>query len=131
MPRCSDATLDNLRSEGLPVQREDAFLGLGLEVPGCEQAGSGKTCRRQLVGRGHRVLMQFGDQLGDFVQPAANTGQQHQELHGAYRDWFGARWWMLPNPTYGSWEAATFDNAGGLPREVRRQHKRDALRLDR
>src|SRR5690606_13979628 len=33
----SDATLDNLRSEGLPVQREDAFLGLGLEVPGCEQ----------------------------------------------------------------------------------------------
>ena len=95
------ATLDNLRSQGLPVQHGEVFLGLGTQVPGCEQAGSGKTCRRQQVGRSHRVLMQFGDQLGDFVQPAANTPAQHAALHDRYRDWFGARWWVLPNPTYG------------------------------
>lgn len=127
----TDATLDNLRSQGLPVQHDDVFLGLGMQVPGCEQAGSGKTCRRQLVGRTHRVLMQFGDQLGDFVQPAANTPAQHEALHGEYRDWFGARWWVLPNPTYGAWESAQFNNERALPKDARRQRKRDALRTDR
>ena len=126
----TDATLDNLRSQGLPVQHDGVFLGLGLQVPGCEQAGSGKTCRRQLVGRTHRVLMQFGDQLGDFVQPAANTPALREELHGQYRDWFGARWWVLPNPSYGAWEPAQFDNAWSLPRPERRARKRDALRTD-
>ena len=127
----TDATLDNLRSQGLPVQHDEVFLGLGMQVPGCEQTGSGKTCRRQLVGRGHRVLMQFGDQLGDFVQAPANTMQQHAALHDQYRDWFGERWWVLPNPTYGAWEPAQFDNAWSLPREERRARKREALRTDR
>ena len=127
----AEATLANLRSEGLPVQHAEVFLGLGLQVPGCEQAGSGKTCRRQLVGRGHRVLMQFGDQLGDFAQPSANTPQQHAALHAGHRDWFGARWWVLPNPTYGSWESAAFNNDWRLPRSDRRAAKREALRLDR
>ena len=127
----AEATLDNLRSEGLPVQDAGVFLGLGMQVPGCEQTGSGKTCRRQLVGRGHRVLMQFGDQLGDFVQPASNTPQQHAALHAAHRDWFGERWWVLPNPTYGAWEAAVFGNDWRLPRPQRRAAKRGALRLDR
>lgn len=126
-----DATLANLRSQGLPVQHGEVFLGLGTPVPGCEQAGSGKTCRRQLVGRGHRVLMQFGDQLGDFVQAAANTREQHEALHVDYRDWFGERWWVLPNPTYGAWEPASFGNDWRLPRAERRVRKREALRLDR
>ena len=127
----TEATLDNLRSEGLPVQHEDVFLGLGMQVPDCAQTGSGKTCRRQLVGREHRVLMQFGDQLGDFVQATANTSEQHALLHAEYRGWFGERWWMLPNPTYGAWEPAQFDNAWSLPASERRRAKRDALRIDR
>lgn len=124
-------TLANLRSQGLPVQHDQVFLGLGMQVPGCEQAGSGKTCRRQLVGREHRVLMQFGDQIGDFVQAPENTRAQHAALHDEYRGWFGERWWMLPNPTYGAWEPAQFDNAWSLPQQERRRHKREALRLDR
>ena len=125
------ATLDNLRSQGLPVQHGEVFLGLGMEVPGCEQEGSGKTCRRQLVGRGHRVLMQFGDQLGDFAQASANTPEQHAALHAEFSDWFGERWWMLPNPTYGSWESASFNSDWSLPEDERRRHKRESLRLDR
>ena len=127
----TDATLHNLRSQGLPVKDGGVFLGLGMEVPGCEQKGSGKTCRRQLVGRGHRVLMQFGDQLGDFVQPSANTPAKHDALHAEYRTWFGERWWVLPNPTYGAWEPAQFNGDWSLPRDERRQRKRDALRIDR
>ena len=127
----TEATLENLRSEGLPVQHGEVFLGLGMQVPGCEQQGSGKTCRRQLVGRGHRVLMQFGDQLGDFVQATANTPEQHATLHAEYRDWFGQRWWVLPNPSYGSWESAPSSGVRGLTPDQRRARKRDALRVDR
>ena len=103
------------------------FLGLGTFVEGCEQDGSEKNCRRQLAGRKYRVLMQFGDQLGDFAQIVANTPEGRAQLHDQYAGWFGERWWMLPNPTYGSWEPALFNNEWRQPREARRQAKRDAL----
>ena len=123
------ATLDNLRSAGLPVADDSVFLGLGTVVEGCDQHGSEKDCRRRLAGRNYRVLMQFGDQLGDFVHIPANTPQARQGLLEEYDDWFGERWWMLPNPTYGSWEPALFDNNFKQPREARRAAKRAALEV--
>ncbi len=122
-----EATLANLREAGLPVADDSVFLGLGTVVEGCEQHGSEKNCRRQLAGQDYRVLMQFGDQLGDFVQVVSNTPEGRAELLEEYNDWFGERWWMLPNPTYGSWEPAVFNNDWQQPREARRQAKRDAL----
>jgi len=121
------ATLANLRSAGMPVADDSVFLGLGTFVEGCEQNGSEKNCRRQLAGRKYRVLMQFGDQLGDFVQVIANTPDGRAQLGDEYADWFGERWWMLPNPTYGSWEPALFNNAWDQPREARRARKLEAL----
>lgn len=120
------ATLANLEAVGLPVA-EGVFLGLGTVVEGCEQNGSEKNCRRRLAGQKYRVLMQFGDQIGDFVQVVANTREGRDQLYGEYHDWFGERWWMLPNPTYGSWEPALFNNDWAQPREARRQAKREAL----
>ncbi|WP_133499211.1 5'-nucleotidase, lipoprotein e(P4) family [Cognatilysobacter terrigena] len=122
------ATIDNLRSVGLNV-KDDAFLGLGTVVPECEQDGSDKNCRRQLIGRKYRVLMQFGDQLGDFVQVAPNTPGNRDAIYDAHRDWFGQRWWVLSNPSYGSWEPALFDNNYRAPRDARRAAKREALRV--
>jgi 5'-nucleotidase (lipoprotein e(P4) family) len=122
-----DATIANLKAVGMPVASDEVFLGLGTFVKDCEQNGSEKNCRRRLAGRQYRVLMQFGDQLGDFVQVLANTPQARAGLADQYRDWFGERWWMLPNPTYGSWEPALFNNAWDQPRESRRQAKRAAM----
>lgn len=121
------ATLANLRAVGLPVKDESVFLGLGTVVPGCEHNGGDKRCRRRLAGRRYRVLMQFGDQLGDFVGVAANTPHGRAELLQRYADWFGERWWMLPNPSYGSWEPALFDNDWTQSRAERRRAKRRAL----
>ena len=126
-----DATIANLRDQGLPVKDDSVFLGLGTHVDGCEQNGTEKLCRRRLAGREYRVLMQFGDQLGDFVEVVANTPDARAALADEYGDWFGERWWMLPNPTYGSWEPALFNNAWDQPREARRQAKREALLLAR
>ncbi|MBW8808235.1 MAG: 5'-nucleotidase, lipoprotein e(P4) family [Lysobacter sp.] len=122
-----DATLANLRQAGLPVADDSVFLGLGTVVDGCEQNGSEKNCRRLLAGKQYRVLMQFGDQMGDFVQVVANTPEGRDALLAQYHDWFGERWWMLPNPSYGSWEAMTFNNDYSQSRDARRQAKRAAL----
>lgn len=121
------ATLENLRAVGMPVANDEVFMGLGTFVKDCEQNGSEKNCRRQLAGRNYRVLMQFGDQLGDFVQILANTPDGRGKVLDQYRDWFGERWWMLPNPTYGSWEPAIFNNDWRQPRDSRRQAKHAAL----
>lgn len=122
-------TLANLRALGLPVRDDSVFLGLGTFVADCEQEGSEKLCRRQLTSRNYRVLMQFGDQLGDFAQILVNTPEARAELQEQHRGWFGERWWMLPNPTYGSWEPAVFNNDWRQPLEQRRALKRDALNL--
>jgi len=123
------ATIANLRAVGLPVKDDSVFLGLGTVVKDCEQNGSEKNCRRRLAGQEYRVLMQFGDQLGDFVQVLANTPRDRGQLAGKYRDWFGQRWWMLPNPSYGSWEPAVFNNDWAQPPAKRRALKRAALDL--
>lgn len=123
------ATLENLRAVGLPVKDDSVFLGLGTFVKDCEQNGSEKNCRRRLAGSQYRVLMQFGDQLGDFAEIVANTPQGRAAVAEEYGDWFGERWWMLPNPTYGSWEPAVFNNDWAQAREQRRTAKRAALVL--
>lgn len=121
------ATVDNLRKAGFPLASDDQFLGLGTVVDGCEQEGSEKSCRRQLVGRGHRVLMQFGDQVGDFVSIVANTPEGRRAAIAPYLGWIGERWWALPNPLYGSWEPALFNNDWAQPAAARRAAKEAAL----
>ena len=97
------ATLANLRKVGFPVSGPEAFLGLGTVVDGCDQAGTEKGCRRQLISQHYRVLMQFGDQLGDFVDVLNNTDAGRRKAVADYLPWIGTRWFVLPNPTYGSW----------------------------
>ncbi|HEV2680178.1 MAG TPA: HAD family acid phosphatase, partial [Rhodanobacter sp.] len=123
-----EATLSNLRQVGFPVSGPQAFLGLGTVVDGCDQAGTEKGCRRQLVAQHYRVLMQFGDQLGDFIDVNANTAEGRRKAVADYLPWIGTRWFVLPNPTYGSWEPALFNNDWSTPPEQRRQLKIDALR---
>ena len=123
----NDATIANLKAVGFPIESDAQFLGLGFFVEGCEQHGSEKGCRRQHVGRSHRVLMQFGDQIGDMVTIEANTPAGRKQALQPYLAWFGERWFVLPNPTYGSWEPALFNNAWELPEAERRQMKLDAL----
>ncbi|MCL7714783.1 5'-nucleotidase, lipoprotein e(P4) family [Stenotrophomonas mori] len=120
-------TLANLRRLGFPVAGDDVYLGVDKHVPGCAQEGSEKACRRRLVAQQYRVLMQVGDQLGDFAAISANTQAGRDGLLQAHQAWFGQRWWMLSNPTYGGWEAAQFDNAWSRPEAERRAAKHGAL----
>jgi len=124
------ATLANLRAIGFPIDGPEQFLGLGHVVEGCEQHGVEKGCRRQRVGSTHRVLMQFGDQIGDMVTVLDNSASGREQAIAPYLGWVGERWFVLPNPTYGSWEPVLFDNDWTRPEAERRQSKLRALRYD-
>ena len=122
-----DATVDNLRAAGFPIDDPGQFLGKGTVVAGCEGTGSDKGCRREQVGRQYRVLMQFGDQLGDFVDVTRNTREGRAAAMAPFAGWVGERWWILPNPVYGSWEPALFGNDWSLSPARRRAAKEAAL----
>ena len=67
------ATVDNLRLRGFPVESNEQVLAAATPTGHCEQAGYGKNCRRQWVASQARVLLMAGDSLGDFVQAEHNT----------------------------------------------------------
>ncbi len=73
------------------------------------------------------MLLQLGDQVGDFVDVLANTPDGRSAAIAPYNGWISERWFVLPNPTYGSWEPALFNNDWSLPAAQRRQAKINAL----
>lgn len=124
----SAVTRANLAALGFPEAGEAQFLGLGVETPGCMPKGSDKGCRRQWVAQRYRVLMQMGDQLGDFFSITDNSIAARAAQLQAFDGWVGERWFMLANPSYGSWEPALHGNDQRLSPEARRAAKRAALR---
>jgi len=68
-----------------------------------------KKARRDLIASTYRIVMLFGDDLGDFY-PKAREMTVEQRLAAIavapVKEWWGTRWFQLPNPMYGSWERA-------------------------
>ncbi len=98
------ATYDNLRALGFPMSDpEDTVLTID-EAQGWSPE---KGARRQFVGERYRVMMLFGDNLGDFLDGLrGKSNPERSAMMESYRDWWGERWFMLPNPSYGGWESA-------------------------
>jgi predicted secreted acid phosphatase len=77
---------------------------------------SDKSTRRALVAKGCRILLVLGDDLGDFISPTppftapAPTPQDRTTLAEKYSDHWGTSWFLISNPLYGNWEAATYGN---------------------
>jgi 5'-nucleotidase (lipoprotein e(P4) family) len=103
-------TLANLRRLGFPL--DDAGANLLLR----ENKESNKSPRRQRVADRYRVLLMAGDDLNDFANVRRAPWQERDELITRTKDWWGTRWFMLPNPMYGSWEHAAI-GSGGTPCE--------------
>ncbi len=118
------ATRDNLESLGFPLRSDiDVILTRG-EQPDWDGPKSG---RRRVVAGTHRVLMLVGDDLNDFVDVDGLTVAGRDEVEGLYSEYWGRRWRMLPNPTYGSWERALFDSDYGLEPSERTDRKAEHL----
>jgi 5'-nucleotidase (lipoprotein e(P4) family) len=92
-------TVENLVARGIPAT-VDEVLSQG------ERGWTGeKAERRQHVATTHRVLLLVGDDLGDFL-PARVPPAERVAAAEAEAEWWGERWFLLPNPLYGSWDRA-------------------------
>jgi len=97
-----DDTLRNLKAVGIQQISENQIW---LKA---EQAdwSSEKESRRQLAMQNYRIIMSVGDDFGDFLPNVKKdiTPAQRSALVKQYQMHWGTKFFMLPNPTYGSWE---------------------------
>lgn len=99
-----DDTAANLAALGLdgPTLADD--LMLKGERPDWE---SEKLARRQAVAAGYRIVLNVGDDLADFLPDVRRATVADRDAARCAREaWWGRRWFMLPNPMYGSWLVA-------------------------
>ncbi|HET9048464.1 MAG TPA: HAD family acid phosphatase [Chiayiivirga sp.] len=97
------ATVANLRALGFPIADDASNVVLRGDARAPDRE---KGDRRRWVGRNYRVVLMLGDNLADFLDGTSADVATRQTLMAPYREWWGQRWFMLPNPTYGSWENA-------------------------
>ena len=95
-------TAENLRTLGLdaPTLAEDLMLkGERPDWP------SEKISRRMAVAYGHRIVLNVGDDFGDFLPDVRRQSVVERErARCAHRDRWGTHWFLIPNPMYGSWQ---------------------------
>ena len=88
------ATIDNIESVfGFKPADEQVLMRFERE----HRDDKDKSARREEVAAKHRIAMLVGDDLGDFIRVADYNDAEHDKHWGA--DWF-----VLTNPMYGSWE---------------------------
>lgn len=116
-------TLENLLAHGFPVDEAGERLMLKGEKP--EWTGE-KGSRRQAIAADHRIVMLVGDNLGDFVDGAKTSAEERAKIYEQHADKWGERWFMIPNPDYGTWEHPIAGKPG-LDAGQRRDAKLEAL----
>lgn len=95
-----EPTRKNLIKAGFPVYDSlDNILTKGEQ----DEWTSSKVERRKFIAQNYRVIMLFGDDLNDFISAKNISEKQRDELVEHYSDYFGKKWFILPNPVYGSW----------------------------
>lgn len=95
-------TLANLRRLGLDAPTLDSDMMLRSERP--DWAGE-KLARRQQVAAQYRIVLNLGDDLADFIPGVREATPSERALARCrHRDWWGTRWFVIPNPMYGSWK---------------------------
>jgi acid phosphatase len=118
-----EGTRKNLEKLGYPLtENADNLLVRGKRT----EWGSDKSSRRAHVAASYRLLLLLGDDLNDFANAREKSIVERDEIITSKESWWGTRWFMVPNPMYGSWERAMI-GSGGSPCE-QLQKKVDALK---
>lgn len=86
---------------------------------------SDKSSRRAFIAQKYRIIMLFGDDLNDFAYATGKSRQDRDAIVAAHSGDWGRKWFILPNPVYGSWERAA---SGGKTPCEQMKNKIDALR---
>ncbi len=101
-------TVEDIREVGIDV--DPKYVMLSGERPGWDRE---KLVRRKLIAQTYRVIMLIGDDFGDFVPCARKkvvapcsssaTRASRAKALQKYARYWGAGWYILPNPMHGSW----------------------------
>ncbi len=118
------ATRKNLEKFGFPIDDKLDTVLMAREQP---DWGSAKGTRRAHVARSYRVLLNVGDNFGDFVDEYRGTEAERQKVLEAHKDRWGREWIMLANPSYGSFETAPYKHDFKLSNGDKRKAKRGVL----
>mgnify|MGYP003607393214 FL=1 len=117
-------TRENMQKLGFPMGGNvDTFLMQG-EKPDWTGA---KSTRRAAITKGYRVLLNIGDNFGDFDDRYRTSEADRVKAFEAGMPYWGKQWLMLANPTYGSFDTAPFGHDFKKSREEQRKAKWDVL----
>lgn len=100
-------TIRNLQQIGAPQAVENHVL---LRRPN----ERGKETRRTKVAETHDIILLFGDNLGDFSGFDNLPAAERIEAAESRKEEFGKKLIVFPNPMYGDWEGAIYNNNSTL-----------------
>jgi 5'-nucleotidase (lipoprotein e(P4) family) len=118
------ATRKNLEKFGFPVDDKIDTVLTAREQP---DWGSAKGTRRAHVTKNYRVLLNLGDNFGDFVDEFRGNEAERLKVLEAHKDRWGREWIMIANPAYGSFESAPFGHDHRKSNAEKRRAKRNVL----
>jgi len=101
-----EGTRKNLHKHGFPI---DSTGNKILSKNEQENWTSAKKERRNFIAENYRVLMLLGDDLNDFVNAKGITSQKRRAMVKQHIKKWGVKWFIMPNPVYGSWEQSIYD----------------------
>jgi len=105
------ATRANLVNLGFPLgTQEDTLLVRGARA---EWNTFDKSPRREFVAARYRVLLFLGDDLNDFTAANGKSAAEREAIVDGAAALWGTRWFVVPNPMYGSWESALISATPG------------------
>ncbi|WP_020698185.1 5'-nucleotidase, lipoprotein e(P4) family [Reyranella massiliensis] len=117
-------TRENMQKLGFPLGGNvDTFL-MQNEKP---EWGSAKSTRRAVVTKDYRVLLNIGDNFGDFDDRYRSSEADRLKAFDSDMAYWGKQWLMIANPTYGSFDTAPYGHDFKKSREEQRKAKRDVL----
>jgi acid phosphatase len=119
-----ESTRKNVERLGFPMGGNvDTFL-MARDKP---DWGSAKGTRRAFVAKDYRVLLNLGDNFGDFVDSYRGSEADRLKVFEENKERWGREWIMLANPAYGSFESAPFGHDYKKSPEEQRKAKREVL----
>jgi acid phosphatase len=118
------ATRRNMEKLGFPMGGNLDTVLTARELPDWTSA---KSTRRAYVAKSYRVLLNLGDNFGDFTDAFRGTEAERLKVFNDHKDRWGREWIMLPNPTYGSFESAAFAHDFKKSQAEQNKAKLDAL----
>ena len=117
-------TRANMEKLGFPMGGNvDTFMMQGEQ----KEWGSAKGTRRAVVAKDYRILLNMGDNFGDFDDRYRTSEIDRMKAFESDQAYWGKQWLMIANPTYGSFDSATYGHDFKKPVAEQRKAKWDVI----